>query len=51
MQTLQLFAKVIKTESIFKSNQNAKLKGVGEESKVVELKIEGSPSTFRDYLV
>jgi hypothetical protein len=31
--TLQLFTKIIKTETIYKSNQNAKLKGSGKETK------------------
>ncbi len=30
---LQLFAKTIKIESIFKSNLNAKLEGLGTETK------------------
>jgi hypothetical protein len=32
-QTLQLFTKIIKTESIFKSNTDAKLEGLIEETK------------------
>jgi hypothetical protein len=32
-QTLQLFTEIIKTESIYKSYQNAKLEGLGLESK------------------
>jgi hypothetical protein len=32
-QTLQQFTKIIKTESIYKSNYNAKLKGLVDETK------------------
>jgi hypothetical protein len=33
IQTLQLFTMIIKTESVYKSNQNAKLEGLGAETK------------------
>jgi hypothetical protein len=32
-QTIQLLTKIIKTESIYKSNENAKLESFGEETK------------------
>ncbi len=32
-QILQLFTKIIKTESIYKSDENATLRGLGEETK------------------
>ncbi len=35
MQTLQQFLNIIKTESIYKSNENAKLKCLGEQDQVV----------------
>jgi hypothetical protein len=33
MQTLQRFTMIIKTESIYKGNKDAKLEGLGEETK------------------
>ncbi len=34
-QTLQLFTALIKTESIYKSNENTKLRGLGWRDQVV----------------
>jgi hypothetical protein len=46
MQTLQLFRKIFKTEFTHKSNQNAKLEGLGGEIYQYNYKKGGSVSTL-----
>ncbi len=45
-QSLQLFTKIIKTESIYKSYSNGKLEGLVEKTKMTQLKEGGSVSAF-----